>query len=277
MITFPKLENWESTRKTLHGYAHAVGVIPHAHAEAHPKWWHVSLSVESNGLMSKAYDLPGGGKSHILMNLNNHSVEVYKDGTVFKSLDMTQGLTGTQMGDALIAAAAELGLESDEYAREKFENDDPREYDKEKAEKLLQAVNGVVEVLGKHRGTIVEHDPGPVQLWPHNFDMSFEWFGTKQVPYEHEGKTTYYPSQLNCGFSLGDTGHPDPYFYSNPWPFAEEELTKQTLPHGAVWHLEGWQGTLLDYNAIAGDSGGSDKLFEYAQTVYTLTKPTLME
>lgn len=276
MDVFPSLADWEPTHKTLHQYAHAVGVIPRAHAEAHPKWWHVSLTVGPNGLVSKEMDLPGGGKSHILMNLNNHSVEVYKDEAVFKSFDMTEGLTGTQMGDALIAAAAELGLESDEYAREKFENDDSREYEPAEEEKFLKAVQIAADVFEKHRGTM-DRDPGPVQLWPHNFDMAFEWFGTKQVPYEQDGETGHYPSQLNSGFSLGDAGHPAPYFYSNPWPFDGDQLIASDLPSGAVWHTEGWEGTQLEYSALADDPDGSDKLYEYVQAVYKLAKPTLME
>ena len=99
------------------------------HAEAHPKWWHVSLTVMEDGLISKEMASPNSEKIHLMINLKIHAVELYQDGQVVKSFNMTEGLTGTQMGDALIEAVASLGLESDEYVREKFENDDPREYD----------------------------------------------------------------------------------------------------------------------------------------------------
>ena len=275
MTTFPKFENWVPTRKTLHLYSHILDTVPRTHLEQHPKWWHISLNVKPNGMAGKEIDLPDGGKMYLFMNFKNHSIELYKDDVVFRSFDMTAELSGFKMGEEILSAVGELGLEG-EYKRDRFENYDSREYDKVQAETFLQAVNEVAVVLEKHRGTL-DNDPGPIQLWPHHFDMSFEWFGSKQVSYEKNGETTYFPSQLNCGFSLGDAAHPDPYFYSNPWPFAEEALTDKELPHGAFWHLEGWQGTLLDYNVIADDSEGSGKLLDYAQAVYKLAKPTLLE
>ena len=41
--------------------ARAVGVVPRAHAIAHPKWWHVSLEVRPTGLVTDPIPLPGGG------------------------------------------------------------------------------------------------------------------------------------------------------------------------------------------------------------------------
>ena len=46
---------WEGTRATLHAYALAVAAIPRAYAEAHPKWWHVSLKLTDGGFVT------GGG------------------------------------------------------------------------------------------------------------------------------------------------------------------------------------------------------------------------
>ena len=42
---FPPLTEWEATHKTLHLYSNVVGVVARAHAEFHPKWWHISLKV----------------------------------------------------------------------------------------------------------------------------------------------------------------------------------------------------------------------------------------
>lgn len=269
---FPSLDNFEPTRKTLHTYAHAVGALPRAHAEAHPKWWHISLKVKENGLRSDDMPLPGGGSIHFLIDLTRHAIELHQGDDLVKSFDMTVGLTGTQMGDALIAAAAELGLEG-EYARERFESDEPLQYDKVLAGKFLQAITLAHAAFSRHRETI-DQEPGIIQLWPHGFDMAFEWFGSKQVPYEEDGETSHHPSQLNLGFSLGEKNHPTPYFYSNPWPF-DEGLTKNDLPYG-MWFTEGWQGTMLEYETLVGDPDGPQKLFEYAQAVYKLAKPTLM-
>ena len=92
-------------------------------------------------------------------------------------------------------------------------------------------------------------------IWPHGFDLSFEWFGTRVERFEENGEVQEYPSQLNLGFY--PTG--DAYFYSNPWPF-DESLPANELPHGAVWNTDGWQGTKLDYADLVGDPDAAAKV-----------------
>ena len=66
---------------------------------------------------------------------------------------MTDGLTGTEMGDRLIAAVAELGLDG-EYNREKFENDEVREYDPAAAATYFAAATIVDRVFKDHLGSL---------------------------------------------------------------------------------------------------------------------------
>ncbi len=263
-------EDWETTRATLHAYAQAIGAIPRAHAAAHPKWWHVSLTVQPDGLVTEDMALPDGGTFNVRLDLKSHAVVVEAGDGRSAALSMTEGATGTQMGDRVIAAVAELGLEGD-YNREKFEDEDPREYDPAAGEAFLQAVNTVNEVFEQHRASL-SGDVGPVQLWPHGFDLATEWFGTRVEKYEEEGQVTEYPSQLNLGFFPGSER---PYFYSNPWPFEGDKLTSEPLPHGAQWHTEGWEGSILYYDQLQGDSDAATKLAEYARAVFDLAAPTL--
>ena len=112
-----------------------------------------------------------------------------------------------------------------------------------------------------------------MQLWPHNFDLAFEWFGTRTVMYDEPGGQRELPSQINFGFAPGDDSHPDPYFYSNPWPFDEQLVTRE-LPSGARWFTESWKGTLLPYSAMVGQP--DEKLLDYYRAVYELASPDLM-
>lgn len=274
-LKFPALENWEPTHPTLHWYAKAIGVIPRAHSEPHPKWWHISLKIQPEGLVTGNIPLPDGGTFTIKMDLVKHAVVLETSSGDSQEIDMTAGLTSTQFGGQLIDAVAKLGLQG-EYLREKFEDDGAREYDKSVTENFLTAVNSANQVFDQHRGTLSGDDIGPIQLWPHGFDLAFEFFGTKQVEYEEEGKMVKYPSQLNLGFSLGEPSHPEPYFYSNPWPF-DESLTSAELPKGARWFTDSWQGTMLPYAEIAGDDMAGERILEYAKRVYELASPTLYE
>ena len=260
--------DWEKTRATLHAYAHAVDAIPRAHGVVHPKWWHVSLKVIPTGLATDPIPLPGGGAIGITMDLRRHRIVAVTTSGDDHVLPMDQGVTGTEMADRLIAIAGSEGL-GGAYNRDKFEDDGAREYAPAAATMFLTALVNVAGVFERHRVSL-EGAVGQVQLWPHNFDLSFEWMGTRVE--EHDGDA--YPSQLNLGFYPGDpTG--EPYFYSNPWPFEADQLTDHDLPHGAAWHTDGWEGSILPYADLAGDPAAGAKLFEFAQEVYRIAGPTL--
>lgn len=262
-------DDWEPTRATLHAYAHAVGAIPRSHGTFHDKWWHISLKVVPDGLTTDAIGLPEGGTLRLMMDLKRHEVVLTTGAGDRSEFSMTSGLTGTQLGDRLIDAAGELGLKA-EYDRERFENEDSREYDPAAASLFLTALVNVAGAFENHRAA-VGPDVGPVQVWPHGFDISFEWFGTRVATYEEDGEVTEYPSQLNLGWYPAGRA----YFYSNPFPFDGDALTSVPLPHGAEWHTEGWQGSILYYDQLQGAAAAA-KLAEYAKAVYDAAAPTLM-
>ncbi len=267
---FPDLTALEPTRKTLHLYAHAVGVVPRAHAIKHPKWWHISLKVRPEGFVTDSMPLPGGGSFALRMDLRRHEVVLQDSRGQAKSFDMQAGLTGTDFGNQLIGALADWGLDG-EYAREKFEDSEPREYAPAQAERLFTAMVNAANLFEQHRATL-PGSMGPVQIWPHGFDLAFEWFGTRQVPNEEPGETKTLPAQLNLGFYPGE---PEPYFYSNPWPFEKDALVGSPLPPGARWHTESWQGTYLPYARLAGNPHAGADLLAFAKAVYKISAPTL--
>jgi hypothetical protein len=271
---FPPLTGWEPTCKTMHLYSQVVGVVPRAHAEFNPKWWHISLKVQPDGLTTDSMRLPEGGTFWLKMDLRQHKVALATSRGDIWEFSMRQGLSASAFGDQVLGAVAKLGLAA-EYARQKFENDEPRQYDSAMAERFLTVVVNVDRIFKKHRASL-SGEVGPVQLWPHGFDLAFEWFGTRMVEYEENGKVEKYPAQLNLGFSPGGPDHPEPYFYSNPWPFETDLLVDKRLPSGARWFTESWQGSILPYDALVGDSQAEAKLLAYARAVYEIAAPTLL-
>lgn len=272
-IVFPSLAGWESTRRTLHLYSNILGVVPRVHAEFHPKWWHISLKVQPDGLTTDSMALPGGGSFSLKMDLRNHQIVLSSSDGERREFSMREGLSASDLGNRVLGAVAELGLSGD-YAREKFENDEPREYDAAIAENFRAALVSANHIFNQHRDTL-SGEKGPVQLWPHGFDLAFEWFGTRVEVYEEHGKVERYPSQLNLGLSPGEPNHPQPYFYSNPWPFEKALLLDKPLPSGARWFTAGWEGSILPYEALVGDSQAGERLFAFAQAVYKYAAPTL--
>lgn len=261
--------DWEPTRATLHAYAHAVSMLPRVHAQVHPKWWHISLKVRPNGLTTESFPLPGGGTAFAFMDLRNHEIVLETSHGESRTFSMTQGLTATEMGGALIKAASEFGLEGD-YAREKFESDNVREYHPADATTFLVALVAADRALTTHRDRI-GGEVGPVQLWPHGFDLAFEWFGTKTVSHEENGEMIEQSSQINFGFYPAG----DAYFYSSPWPFDRESLLAVELPPGARWNTDGWEGSVLEYAEVTDQPDGVEQFLEYVAAVHDAAAPLL--
>lgn len=272
MSLFTSLANFEPTRKTLHLYSQAIGAIPRTHGIAHPKWWHISLNVRPEGLSSDNIPLPDGGILTLRLDFHQHNVVLATSRGETRTLPMAAGLTGTQMGDSVITAVAEFGLYG-EVARTKFENTDPRTYDPAQAEKFFNLLVEIERIFKTHQRQLPA-PTGPVQLWPHGFDLAFEWFGSRTQTVTEHGRTEELPAQLNLGFYPGNEGI-EPYFYSNPWPFAGDVLLGKPLPQGARWHTDSWEGSMLPYAGLVDDPQAESRLLEYARAVYDLAAPTL--
>lgn len=273
MTIFPSLHGFEPTRKTLQLYSNALGVIARAHGIAHPKWWHLSLKVRPDGLATDNIPLPGGGVLGLRLDLRRHAIVLETSRGQQQTFSMAAGLTGTQMGEQIITAVSPLNLSAD-YARAKFEDSAPGSYDPALAERFFDILVEVDRIFKIHKARL-KGETGPVQLWPHGFDLAFEWFGTRTVLHEEQGQMQAFPAQLNLGFYPGNEGVA-PYFYSNPFPFEAESLLGKRLPAGARWHSEGWQGTLLPYAELVAAPDAEQRLLDYAQVVYDLTTPSLM-
>lgn len=265
----PMPDNFEPTRATLHQYANAIGVIPRVHAAPHEKWWHVSLNVTSRGLETNPMDLPGGGSATLRLDLVDHTVVVAVDGRDVNSFAMGKGLTGTQMGDAVIAAVAALGLQG-EYARDKFESDEAREYSPQAAAAFFEVLTRIHDVYSIQRERMGD-GAGVLQVWPHGFDLAFEWFGTRMEEYEENGEMTKLPAQCNFGFYPAGRA----YLYANPWPFESATLLSVDLPGGAEWHTDGWEGSVLYYDQLAGDENAEQRILDFFGAVFAAAKPTL--
>lgn len=266
----PLPENLEPTRETLHSYALAVAAIPRVHAVPHPRWWHVSLELTARGLVTNLMPLPDGGVFQIVMDLRGHAVVVETNRGEAARFSMNTGTSAKQMGANLIDAIAALGLDGD-YDTARFDNGDPRPYDERVAADFFAVLGDAQLVMQGHQVGLAG-EVGPIQLWPHGFDIAFEWFATRQIEHEAEGGRVTAPAQLNFGFYPADRA----YFYSNPWPFESDVLLEVDLPHGAGWHTDGWEGSVLYYDQVAGVPDGRDRVAEYAAAVYRTTAPTLL-
>lgn len=273
MNRFPTLDGFGPTRKTLHLYTRAVGAILREHAVPHDQWWHVALRVTPEGLVSDNVPLPAGGVMALRIDLQSHAIQLLSSDGSVASFDMTAGRTGGEMGEDLIEAVAGLGLHA-EYQRNLFTSDETAPYDPEAAARFFRALVNADRAFKNHRAGLAG-DVSPVNFWPHGFDLSLEWFGSRQVAYEEAGEARVEPAQLNLGFYPGESDEAA-YFYSSPWPFDAERLINRPLPGPATWHTGDWQGAHLPYTALAAGDNPDEHLLEFARVVYEIASPSLL-
>lgn len=263
MILAPLPEPLVPTLDALHGFAKALGAVVREHAPARPHWWHLGLMVRPDGLATVPVPVPGGGAMAVRLDPVAAEVEARSSRGEGLSVDL-RGATPADLAAELARFDARCGL-GPELDRSRVPEGavDP---DWDVAAAYMGVLVDLAEALERRR-SVLGAAAGPVVVWPHGFDLAFEWFGTRQVSGD-DGRAA--PAQLNLGFSPYDGG----YLYSNPWPF-DAALTGEPLPAGASWHQGDWQGTILPYAEVAGRDDGVERLLTYAEAVHRIARPTL--
>lgn len=267
-MTRPTLDGFGPTRATLQCYAQAISALARTYVPAHPHWWHISLRVTPTGLAGANIPLPDGGILAGRIDFRRRAIILESSDGRSWMLAMNEGVSGRDMGERVIAVAMEAGLDGD-IDRERFSGDEPGVYDPDAAERFFRALVSAQRAFTQCRSGL-GIDAGPIQLWPHGFDLGTEWFGTRVETYNVDGRTMELPAQLNLGFYPGDDDAGS-YYYSNPWPFDGDKLLDQPLPEGAIWHTEGWQGAMLPYTAVRDE----EHVIRFASAVFEIASPLL--
>ena len=119
---------------------------------------------------------------------------------------------------------------------------------------------GLAELAGWYgrAAELLEGFGGPVRCWPHHFDIaSLRDLGG--------GRT------LGAGFSPGDAGNPEPYFYVTPWPYPERRILSPLVL--GRWHDAGWFGAFFPVNELEGRASISAFLHGAAATLENALQP----
>jgi hypothetical protein len=264
LVPFP--DTWAGTARALHEYSRVIGAIPRAHADPQPNWWHIGLIIEGQSLVTVPVPLPDGGSLRLGMAPARHMAWMQTTGDEHAEFAMDAGVAANDFADQLFGRVAALGLAGD-YDRSRFASDESHPYDREAATAYWGNLTAIAGVLERRRAEM-EGEPGPVHLWTHHFDLSFEWYGTRSIEGE-DGTDSL--GQINLGFNVLD----EQYLYSSPWPF-DDSLTGAPLPGPARWHTEGWNGSMVPYEALVGRIDWEEFVLEYARAVFTAARPTIM-
>jgi len=270
-MIFKDLDNWAITRQFLHRTSQVLSAVPRAFAPHHDRWWHISLKIRADGWWLTPFTLPDGAVLRLGLRTADHTVVLEAGSARQASWDLKRVKSPGDLAVALYAETAGLGLTG--LAPDRFLENGPSDYDSKKASQYFDLIEEIDRIFKRRRARL-PGSAGPVQLWPHGFDLAFEWVGGREVEIESDGAVRTAPAQLNLGWSPGEETHPAPYFYSNPWPF-DENFKRHPLPEGARWFDDGWQGSIFPYSNLVGDPAAEKRLLDFAETVFDLAYPTL--
>jgi hypothetical protein len=132
------------------------------------------------------------------------------------------------------------------------------DYSTDSAANIASAFRHVSAALGEFRAGIAE-ETSPIQVWPHHFDLAMLWLPGEKIPGQDPADEEYSDKQMNFGFTLGDAGIPEPYFYATAYPLPDA-LASLALPQGTRWQTEGFSGAVLRYRTLLENERPADYL-----------------
>jgi hypothetical protein len=261
---FPPLifSDWQPTLTTLQNYAQVIGKIRRTLTPAQRHWAHVSLRVGTTGLTTSS--IPAGSLTFDLtLDLTNHNLVI----TTSRGHRWQSKLHGQSVAvfcEEALATLAQLNIHPD-IDRNLFIDTTPSSYRIADVQRYWQAISQIDAIYKQFKGTL-RGETSEVQLWPHHIDLAFLWFTGRSVPGIDPEDEENADEQMNFGFSPGDEGIPEPYFYIITYP-TPDGLLETPLPKDATWNTTGFTGALMKYKALAEDDNPQEKLLEFLRIV----------
>ena len=256
------LDAWQPTRDTIARYAQLVGKIRRALSPPQKHWWHVSLRAAAVGLTTTP--IPAGNKTfELLLDFTHHRLLLTTSRGERRDFPLA-GQSIYAFKKETMEMLAGLAIYP-EIEHELFVDESAGTYDQAAVATFWLALSQIDAALKAFRAGL-RAESSPVQLWPHHFDLGLNWFSGRLIPDQDPADPEWSDEQMNFGFSTGDDGIPNPYFYITAYP-TPDGWTETALPAGAYWHTEGWTGAVLPYITLAGAEDGKSLLLSFLRSL----------
>lgn len=257
---FPDLnpDSIAGTRDSLHGYSLVMGDYLSAYRRSRKHWWHSSLRPCLEGLTTGV--IHAQIDFELELNLRHSQLRA----RTWNGAELTEELHGQSASG--LAQNIQDFLNANGLDRSSIPGNSSRVeransgYSAEVADTLATAWHAVNASLEEFRAGIRE-ETSPVQLWPHHFDLALMWLPGEKIAGQDPDDEESADKQMNFGFTLGDAGIPEPYFYVTAHPLPEA-LSKLPLPAGTIWHTEGFSGAVLLYRSLVQNADPSSYLLD---------------
>jgi hypothetical protein len=260
--SFPDLDvdEFSTTRDAMHAYAGVLGAWTSTSRAQRKHWWHASLRPSLQGVTTGVIDAHSlqfeielnFRESRVLIRTASGEalcVELRGQAARELAVQIQEFLQVAGVADdAVNAVAAKLAKADTEFAG----------YSSEQANKLARALGAVNAALVSFRSGLRE-ESSPIQLWPHHFDLAMLWLPGDKIPGQDPNDEESADKQMNFGFTFGDAGIPEPYFYVTAYP-SHDAFSTLKLPAGTQWRSDGFTGAVLTYRRLLEEANPSDYL-----------------
>jgi len=261
-----------ATREALHAYSRVIGDWLKKCRSKRKHWWHASLRPSLTGVTS------GIVHAEIDFELSLDLKESLLLARTSEGAQLSEGLNGQSASD--LAQAIDDFLFDNGVDTGYVPASAPRGADRfvgysaKHASSLGQTLAAVNAAMTEFRAGIRE-ETSPIQLWPHHFDLSMLWLPGENIVGQDPDDEEHSDKQMNFGFTFGDEGIPEPYFYVTAYP-TPDGLPSLELPTGTVWQTEGFNGAVLLYKTLIKSGDPNTYLLDLWQTLLSAGREQML-
>lgn len=282
MSDWPELipERDHETLAVLHLAAQMLGKIRVAHAPWMNHGWHAALQPNARGLGIQPTAANGGRTFTLTLDLCRHAIVLWISDGGREELPLNAGSIAA-LHRRLIALLDQHDLPSTFNGMPNelpdaipfAEDNAPREYDRDSAERFRAALGAMLPVFAKFRAGF-SGKASPVHFWWGSFDLAVSRFSGRKAP-PHPGGLPGLPDRItreaysdevsSAGFWAGGATIVEPLFYSYIYP--EPEGYRAAKPaHGRFDETYG--EFVLPYAEVCASSDPAIMLMQFLQSSY---------
>jgi hypothetical protein len=282
MSDWPELsaERDHETLAIIHLAAQMLGKIRVAHSPWMNHGWHVALQPNARGLSTLPTAASDGRTFTLTLDLCRHAMVLWISDGSREEVPLNAGSVAS-LHKRLIAILAEHGLPSTFNGRPSeipdaipfAEDDKPREYDRDSAARLREALAAMLPVFGRFRAGF-SGKASPVQLWWGAFDLVVSRFSGRTAP-PHPGGMPGLPDRIareayshevtSAGFWAGGVTPAEPFFYSYIYPEPDGYRAAKVV-HGRYDEIYG--EFVLPYADVRSSDAPERMLSEFFESTY---------
>jgi len=236
------------TRDAIHAYAQVLGDWRASCQPRRKHWWQITVYPSIRGLTTGMVQAGIDFQLELDLRTDRLLGQVAGGGELSEPLG---GRPATELAEIVESFLLGNGIDREFVpADKKRESHTPATpgYSPEIAATLGNALRSVNAALGEFRAGIRE-ETSPIQIWPHHFDLAMLWLPGEKIPGQDPDDEESSDKQMNFGFTFGDAGIPEPYFYVTAYPLPEA-FASLSLPQGTTWRTEGFSGAVLLYRTL---------------------------